>query len=1120
MEPEPEPPADEQLIEPVEDTEPMEGTTPTITELRPADVIQDKPENDEYMVGELTWTVENMGRTLGSKAYSENFDAGGYLWNILIYPQGKDSKAQPQLALYLNAAETKTLPLGWQRKAVFQLMVVNQKDPAASVMRDTEHTFDAGACDWGFTQFLGLRDLHDPQKGFMVGDAFKVKALVKVEKVDSLLYNSKEATGCVGLKNQGATCYMNSLLQTLFHLHSFRKAVYHMPTEDEASATSIALALQSLFYKLQFGEGSVSTKDLTKSFGWDSIDAFMQHDVQELNRVLAEKLEEKMKGTKVDGTIPRLFEGRLSNYMNCINVEYKSTREDTFMDLQLDVKGCRDIHDSFDKYCEVERLEGANQYAADGHGLQDAEKGVKFKALPPILQLQLKRFEYDFDRNMTVKINDGYKFFDVLDLDRNGRAYMSEDSDSSVHNKYKLHSVLVHSGNVHSGHYYSFSCVHGNQWLKFDDEKVTKQSARCAIDDQFGGEDEGGLTPSHGLNIPSIRHTKYSNAYMLVYVREDDWSNVMCEVQESEIAAHVRERLAKDKEEKERRRKEKQEAHLYATIRVATDESLRQQIGDHITFDLVDFEKVEYSLKVLKTATIAEFRDQFAAEYKVPPEQQRWWRWTQRTNHTHRPCNPLTARDDLEPITKINELQGRTTNVYNPLPMVINLYLEQIEAGAPELEDKQTLLFLKFLDDSNRDAPKLQYKGHFYAPTAAQVSSALTLIRAKCQLPPDTPLIVNEEIKSEPSVMCDVVDVDATFQAAALEDGDILVVQEEREAEGDEPQQSALEYFERERNKLSVTFRHIDKAKTEEGQICVQLSRLSTYAEITAVLARELGVSDPDTIRLTGHSNYSMAPAHAAFRYGQEKLLSNPTAVAQGFSEILFYEVLDMQLPVMERLQELRVVWHNERGEAVSEHTVMVPKDGEVENLCEVLRQKLDLAEGERIRVMNVQHTRVHTLYNLDAPVREMGTAYQLRAELMPEEDEIATNEQAAHMLVCHFHRSAPPASWVTEYGDPIIVKVGAEEEVGTIRERILQRLGVPLEEAQGWKLALLAHNSPAYMSDDRKIYDAYNGVGIRRHSELFGVPIGLEHPDTRKRRPPVANRFHMAYEKPITIRN
>ena len=39
-------------------------------------------------------------------------------------------------------------------------------------------------------------------------------------------------------------------------------------------------------------------------------------------------------------------------------------------DLQLDVKGCRDVYASFDKYVEVERLEGDNKYHAEHYGLQ------------------------------------------------------------------------------------------------------------------------------------------------------------------------------------------------------------------------------------------------------------------------------------------------------------------------------------------------------------------------------------------------------------------------------------------------------------------------------------------------------------------------------------------------------------------------------------------------------------------------------------------------------------------------------------------------------------------------------------------------------------------------------
>lgn len=37
--------------------------------------------------------------------------------------------------------------------------------------------------------------------------------------------------------------------------------------------------------------------------------------------------------------------------------------------------------------------------------LQDAKRGVSFIDFPPVLQLQLKRFEYDFIRDTMVKVS-------------------------------------------------------------------------------------------------------------------------------------------------------------------------------------------------------------------------------------------------------------------------------------------------------------------------------------------------------------------------------------------------------------------------------------------------------------------------------------------------------------------------------------------------------------------------------------------------------------------------------------------------------------------------------------------------------------------------------------------
>lgn len=74
-------------------------------------------------------------------------------------------------------------------------------------------------------------------------------------------------------------------------------------------------------------------------------------------------------------------------------------------DVQLNVKGMKNVAESFRDYISVETMDGENKYqAGDEFGLQDASKGVIFQTFPPVLHLQLKRFEYDFQRDSLVKV--------------------------------------------------------------------------------------------------------------------------------------------------------------------------------------------------------------------------------------------------------------------------------------------------------------------------------------------------------------------------------------------------------------------------------------------------------------------------------------------------------------------------------------------------------------------------------------------------------------------------------------------------------------------------------------------------------------------------------------------
>lgn len=88
---------------------------------------------------------------------------------------------------------------------------------------EAAHQFSPQANDWGFTSFASHQEVFTRNSGFVVNDSLQMNVVVRVDRPEDLYYDSKKSTGYVGLKNQGATCYMNSLLQTLYNINYFRQ---------------------------------------------------------------------------------------------------------------------------------------------------------------------------------------------------------------------------------------------------------------------------------------------------------------------------------------------------------------------------------------------------------------------------------------------------------------------------------------------------------------------------------------------------------------------------------------------------------------------------------------------------------------------------------------------------------------------------------------------------------------------------------------------------------------------------------------------------------------------------------------------------------------------------------
>ncbi|XP_029684386.1 ubiquitin carboxyl-terminal hydrolase 24 isoform X3 [Takifugu rubripes] len=361
---------------------------------------------------------------------------------------------------------------------------------------------------------------------------------------------SRAASGFVGLKNGGATCYMNAVFQQLYMQPGLAEAFLSIEDDTDQPEESVFYQVQSLFghlmeSKLQY----YVPENFWKIFKMWNRELYVreQQDAYEFFTSLVDQLDEYLKKMGREQIFKNTFQGIFSDQKICKDCPHRYEREETFMALNLGVTSCQSLEISLDQFVRGEVLEGSNAYYCEKcKEKRTTVKRTCIKSLPSVLCIHLMRFGFDWESGRSIKYDEQIRFPWVLNMEPytvagmarqdcsgeggEGRAEGSSGGSPrkkvTISENYELVGVVVHSGQAHAGHYYSFikdrrGSARG-RWYKFNDTVVEEfdMNDETLEYECFGGEYRPKVYDQSNP-YPDVRR-RYWNAYMLFYQKISD----------------------------------------------------------------------------------------------------------------------------------------------------------------------------------------------------------------------------------------------------------------------------------------------------------------------------------------------------------------------------------------------------------------------------------------------------------------------------------------------------------------------------------------------------------------------------------------------------------------------
>lgn len=250
--------------------------------------------------------------------------------------------------------------------------------------------------------------------------------------------------GFCGLKNAGATCYMNSVLQQLFMVPSIRFGILSASgactDEDEDFSgeldnrevvnsensqpnyhVGILKHVQAIFaYLGHSAHQFYIPRGLWSHFKLqgEPVNLREQQDAVEFFMSLFESLDEGLKALGHQQLMGATLGGIFSDQKICQECPHRYSKEEPFSVFSIDIRNHSSLTDSLEQYVKGEILEGADAYHCDKCDKKVVTiKRMCVRKLPPVLAIQLKRFEYDYERVCAIKFNDYFEFPRYLDME-------------------------------------------------------------------------------------------------------------------------------------------------------------------------------------------------------------------------------------------------------------------------------------------------------------------------------------------------------------------------------------------------------------------------------------------------------------------------------------------------------------------------------------------------------------------------------------------------------------------------------------------------------------------------------------------------------------------------------